>query len=107
MADGTVGEGAVTVHPGAAAVVAGTGGEVPVRHAERGRDPAEDTHCKRKIAKHAASAAADEENRAFESNGGRRSKGISGCSNMLGINWMLVCSSGSDQRSHSHLADGR
>lgn len=33
MADGAVGEGAVTVHPGAAvavAVVAGTGGEVPV-----------------------------------------------------------------------------
>lgn len=51
MADGTIGEGAITVHPGAA-IVAGTGGEVPVRHAERGRDPAEDTCCKRRLQAH-------------------------------------------------------
>lgn len=49
MADGAVGEGAVTVHPGVS-VVAGTGagGEVPAGHTKPGRDPAKDARCKRR-----------------------------------------------------------
>ena len=78
MADGTVGEGAVTVHTGAA-VVTGTGGEVPVRHAERGRDPAKDTRCKRRLQAHGFSRGGEQSVWVEERKG---SKGISGCSNV-------------------------
>lgn len=95
MAYGTVGDGAVAVHPGAA-IVTEAGCEVPVGHTELGLDPAKNTHWKKGDCKHTVSAgdekAQNREEQSIRAEDREGSKGISGCSDKLGI--LLISSAG-------------